>query len=385
MCPIYIIDALRTPVGRLYGSLTKMRPDDLGAFCIKALMQRQKPELMELLGAIVLGCANQAGEDNRNLARMSGLLAELPPHIPAITLNSLCASGIDAVIDAARRIALGEEDLVLAGGVEVMSRSPFVEHRLTKEREDSTIGWRFVNPRFSTLYTPHQMSETAELLAHKYGIPRYQQDQYAYQSRQNYQLALDKKHYEKELLPVDGFLLHDEQHKLLSTEALENLPAIVTGGNNITLANAARIGDGAALLLLASEQVVRQYELKPLAMVKNWATSAVKPDDMGIAPVAACQKIMQQTGINSQQIDQLEISEAFAVQVLACAQLLGIPLEKVNPNGGELSIGKPLGSCGARLLVSLAWAMHQNRDIQHGLAANCAALGVGSAMLLGGA
>lgn len=379
---MYILDAIRTPIGRLYGSLSGIRPDDLVVKLLRTLCERQ-PWLAERVESVLLGCANQAGEDNRNIARMAVFLSGLPVGVTALTINSLCASGLDAVLDAARRIALGENDLIIAGGVESMSRSPWVESRVDGRREDSTIGWRFVHPQMAAHYAPNAMPQTAELLAAKLGISRLEQDEYAAQSRLRYQYGLENNVYYNEIQAVNN-LHQDEQHRILGLTALQKLPPLVEKGQYITLGNSARIGDGAALVVLASEQLVRALGLRPMARLRAWGVAATHPDDMGLTPIYAGEKALKKAGIQAQDLDCVELSEAFAVQAIASIRGLGVSPERVNRYGGELSMGKPLGSSGVRLLVSLAHTL-QRGEGRLGMAVTCAGLGVGSAVVVEGA
>lgn len=386
--PIYIIAANRTPIGRLYGALSTVRPDDLLAGLIKAMLEKHSAIVPDELDGLLVGCANQAGEDNRNVARMAVLLSGLPVQVYASTINSLCASGMDAVLQAARALALGEGELYLAGGVDSMSRSPWVESRIDGEKVDSTVGWRFINPRLSAAYQALSMPETAELLAMRWQISRQQQDEYAFLSRNRYEEARLANAFSEELIGVDWpdgklLLTIDEQHRLLSLEALSRLPSVVSGGNSVTLGNSARIGDGAALLALASESYIKKHKIQPLARIHSFAVTAEHPDFMGLSPIAALQKALQVGGLQSEEIGLWEIAESFAVQLLACARALGLSLDILNPYGSAISMGNPLGMGGARVLVSLVHALQRNEKINYAAGAVGAGLGVGSALLLG--
>lgn len=373
---VYIVEALRTPVGRLYGALSSWRPDDLVVALLTEL-RRRRPWLEERLEALLLGCANQAGEDNRNIARLSALLAGLPPSVHALTVNTLCASGLDAVVEAARRIALGECHCCIAGGVESMSRSPWVEHRTTGERADSTIGWRFVHPELPPEYPPLSMPRTAELLARRLGIERAEQDEYALLSRLRYEQAQNEGLLAAECLPLRPHLERDEQHRLLSRETLSKLPPVEQQGRCITAGNSARLGDGAALTLLVSERLLHDLGLQPLACLSAWASAALHPNDMALTPLTAFDRLLERSGNRPEDFDRLEISEAFALQALLFARAYPQLAGRINPYGGELSIGKPLGSCGARLLVSL---VHSLPPGGLGAAAVGAGLGLGTAV-----
>ena len=382
---IYIIDALRTPIGKLYGALSHIRPDDLAALVVKKMIQRKQLDVNNIDG-IILGCANQAGEDNRNIARMASFLAQLPYSTTAITINSLCSSGMEAIFAGLRQIALGEGHLYIAGGVESMSRSPMVTSRVDETTVDSTIGWRFVNPEMAPTCPPLSMPETAELLAQAHQINREQQDSYAFHSRQKYQKALEKEVWKDEITPItdskNQVWKSDEQHRLLSLELLSKLPKLVASGQYISSGNAARIGDGAALVALASEQYVREHNIKPLAKVHAWSSASCHPNEMSLAAVAATKKLLNKTELKPKDLDWIEMSEAFAVQALACIEALELDPALVNPNGGALTMGNPISVGAARLVVSLAHEINRNNAIQRGLATTSAGLGTGSALIL---
>ncbi len=384
---IYIIDALRTPVGKLHGALSHIRPDDLAALLIRGLLDKNKMDSAAIDG-LILGCANQAGEDNRNVARMAGFLADLPFETTAITVNSLCSSGMDAIFSAIRCLALGEGDLYLAGGVESMSRSPMVTSKIDATTVDSMIGWRFVNPKIQDSFSTLSMPETAELLAHEYKIDRQEQDDYAYNSRLKYQAALEKNIWPTEILAIEddrGQLWEsDEQHRVLSLDLLTKLPKLVPNGSFISSGNAARIGDAAALIALASERYVKKHRIKPLAKINTWANAACHPSYMSLSAVAASQKALKRAALNALDLDWIEMSEAFAVQAIVCTQKLGLDPHKVNPNGGALTIGNPIAVSAARLVVSLAKEMGRNPSIKKAMATTCAGLGTGSALILEG-
>lgn len=382
---IYLIDALRTPIGKLYGALSHIRPDDLAALTIEELLKNKNIPKEEVDG-IVLGCANQAGEDNRNIARMAALLANIPYNSTAITINSLCSSGMEAIINAAKNIALGDGDLYLAGGVESMSRSPLITSKTNQETVDSLIGWRFVNPNIHNACPPLSMAETAELLATQYNISRTEQDAYAWLSRQKYQAALERNIWTQEILPIKDqkkkLWTLDEQHRLLSLDLLSKLPKLVAQGTCISSGNAARIGDGAALVALASEKYIKKHRIHPIAMVKSWASASCHPSEMSLSAVVATQKALGKIDFQVKDLDWIEMSESFAVQTLACVKELGLNPEKVNPNGGALTIGNPISVSSARLVVSLGKEMERNQSIKNGLATTCAGLGTGAAIVL---
>lgn len=382
---IYIIDALRTPIGKLHGALSHIRPDDLTSLLIKGLINKNAINKEEIDG-IILGCANQAGEDNRNIARMASLLAGLPYGSTATTINSLCSSGMEAMLNAIKNIALGDGDLYLAGGVESMSRSPMVTSKVDQTTVDSLIGWRFVNPNIQQACPPLSMAETAELLAQKYAISRDQQDLYAYHSRQKYQAALEKNIWRSEILALADqkkkLWRLDEQHRLLSLDLLTKLPTLVSNGAHISSGNAARIGDGAALVAFASRKYIRKHNIQPIAKVKAWASASCHPSEMSLSAVVAAQKALNKIDLKTNDLDWIEMSESFAVQTLVCIQELGLDPQKVNPNGGALTIGNPISVSSARLVVSLAKEMQRNKKIKYGLATTCAGLGTGTALIL---
>jgi acetyl-CoA acetyltransferase family protein len=382
---IYIIDALRTPVGKLYGALSHIRPDDLAASVVQELISKNKLDSCSVDG-IILGCANQAGEDNRNIARMTSFLAKLPYSTTATTINSLCSSGMDAIFSAIRSLALGEGDLYLAGAVESMSRSPKVISKVDNTTVDSLIGWRFVNPKIQEAFSPLSMPETAELLAREFNIDRKQQDSYAYNSRLKYQQALEKGIWSQEILPITDkkgqLWKSDEQHRLLSLDLLTKLPKLVHHGSYISSGNAARLGDAAAIIALASEDYVRKHKIQPLAKIKAWANAACHPNLMSLSAVAAGKKVLQKANMKAQDLDWIEMSEAFAVQSIVCTQELELDASKVNPNGGALTIGNPISAGATRLVVSLAKEMGRNSSIKTGMATTCAGLGTGAALIL---
>lgn len=376
---IYLVEACRSPIGKLNGALASWRPDDLAATVLQDLLQKAAvaPEWVE---GIILGCANQAGEDNRNVARMVALLGGLSYESTALTVNSLCSSSLEAVFSGLRQIALGEGDCYVVGGVESMSRSPLVTSKSTQEQVDSMIGWRFVNPKLKALSL--SMAATAELLSEQYQISRIAQDVYAQQSREKYAAALKKKLWEQEITSLGMATPKDEQHRLLSGALLAKMPPLVKGGQYITAGNAARVGDGAALVLLASESFVQQHQLQPLAKVNHWASAACHPNAMSYAAVAASKKLLQKAQLPSKALDWVEYSESFALQVLLGIQELGLPTTVVNPHGGALSIGNPIAVGAVRGVVSLAKEMARSASIKQGLVVTSGGLGIGAALLL---
>jgi 3-oxoadipyl-CoA thiolase len=389
-----IVAAVRTPIGRYKGALKKVRPDDLGAHVIKALVERTgiNPELID---DVVMGCANQAGEDNRDVARMSLLLAGLPVTVPGTTVNRLCASGLDAVHIAARAILAGEGDVFIAGGLESMTRAPFVMAKPEGEYPrgdmrmfDTTIGWRFTNPKLAEMYYPYSMGETAENVAEKYNIPREDQDKYALRSQQRAAKAIESGRFKDEIVPLEvpqpkgpARVFDTDEHPRPETtyETLAGLKAAFREGGSVTAGNASGVNDGAAAVMIMSREKAEELGLKPLARYVAGAAAGVDPSIMGIGPVPAIQKALKQANLGLDQIDVFEINEAFAAQVLACAQELGLDIDKVNPNGGGIALGHPLGATGARLVTTLVHEMQHNKDLRYGVTSLCIGVGQGLA------
>ncbi|MCX7981235.1 MAG: acetyl-CoA C-acyltransferase [Bacteroidia bacterium] len=389
---VYLVGGLRSPFGRYGGKLALVRPDDLLAHVLQAVVGQYPQIPLAAYDEVIVGCANQAGEDNRNVARMAVLLAGLPVEVPAVTVNRLCASGLEAVLQGARAIATGEADLVLAGGVESMSRAPFVlpkaETPFSRKAEiyDTTIGWRFINPRLAEKSPPYSMGETAENVAEKYHITREAQDAYALRSQQRYAQAKAKGFFAGELVAVplpDGTLFTEDEHPRPDTtlEKLSQLRPAFRKGGTVTAGNSSGINDGAAMLLLASEKALRTYQLTPLARIVGGATAGVDPAYMGIGPVPATQKLLRRLGLALSAIDLIELNEAFAAQVLACMQLLEIDEARLNVHGGAIAIGHPLGASGARLALTLARSLHTYQK-RLGLATLCVGVGQGVSLLL---
>jgi len=378
-----IIDAVRTPFGRYGGALRDVRPDDLGAHVIGALLARTGVD-PALVDDVILGCANQAGEDNRNVARMSLLLAGMPESVPGVTVNRLCASGLEAVNLAARAIRAGEGDVFIAGGVESMTRAPLVMAkpnqafpRGSAELYDTTLGWRFTNPRLAERHTPYSMGETAENVAQRYGITREEQDRFALRSQQ---LAL-RADFSGEIAPIAGIRRDEHPRPDTTMEALAKLkPAFRTEGT-VTAGNAAGVNDGAAALLVMSREKALALGLKPLARYVASAVVGVNPAVMGIGPVGAVRKALQAAGLAVSEIDRWELNEAFAAQAIACIRELRLELEKVNPQGGAIALGHPLGASGARLAGTLVHALRNMDRYGHryGVAAMCVGVGQGVA------
>ncbi|MFP5455636.1 MAG: 3-oxoadipyl-CoA thiolase [Alphaproteobacteria bacterium] len=394
MTEAYICDALRTPIGRHGGALSMVRSDDLAAIPIRALVERSGID-PAAVDDVFLGCANQAGEDNRNVARMAGLLAGLPVGVGGVTLNRLCASGADAVGTAARAIRLGEIDVAIAGGVESMTRAPFVLAKSDKpfgrdaEIADTTIGWRFVNRRMQSLYGTDSMPETAENVADAHGIERAAQDAYALRSQQRAAAAHAAGFFAEEIVPVtikgrkgDITVDRDEHPRADTTlEALGVLKPIVRPGGTVTAGNASGVNDGAAVLLLASETAAKRHGLTPRARVLGMATAGVEPRLMGIGPVPATRKLLDRLGLSISDFDVIELNEAFASQVLASLADFGIPgdAEHVNPHGGGIALGHPLGMTGARLVQTAVHAL-ETRDGRRALVTMCIGVGQGLAL-----
>ena len=394
----FICDAVRTPIGRFGGNLASMRSDDMAANVIRGLMARHPSLDPSRIDEVVFGCANQAGEDNRNVARMASLLAGLPAEVPASTINRLCASGMDAVVMAARGINVGDYQLAIAGGVESMSRAPLVlskaDHAFSRGQQifDTTIGWRFVNPEMQAMYGVDSMPETAENVAVDYGVNRHDQDAFALQSQQRYALADQAGVFADEILPLkieqrhdDPLIINRDEHPRTDTsmEKLTKLTGVNGPQSTVTAGNASGINDGAAALLLASQSASSSNGLVPLARIVASATAGVPPRIMGMGPVPASQKALAKAGLTIDDMDVIEINEAFAAQALACLRELGIADDAphVNPNGGAIALGHPLGMSGARLLLTAAFEL-KRRDGRHALCTMCIGVGQGMAVIL---
>jgi len=395
MKPVYIIDCVRTPVGKFGGGLASVRPDDLLAHVIKVLLARHPRIDPAAIEDVIAGDANQAGEDNRNVARMAALLAGLPVSVAGTTVNRLCASGLQAVMDASRAIACGEEDLYIAGGVESMTRAPFVmakaSHAYSRQAEmvDSTIGWRFVNKRLAEAYHPYSMGETAENVAQRWKVSREAQDTFGLASQQKYFAALEAGKWTAEIAPVEIlggkqekiYFSVDEQPRVSSMEKLAALrPAFIKDGT-VTAGNAAGINDGAAAMLLASEEAVKRFGLTPRARVVSMAVAGVDPAIMGVGPVPATQKALQRAGLTAGDLGLAELNEAFAVQALVCMLELGLDPATVNVNGGSIAIGHPLGCSGVRISTTLLHEMGRRSGVRYGLATMCVGVGQGAAVV----
>ena len=399
MTTAYLVAGTRTPIGRYGGALATVRPDDLAAHALRALADSLPSVDWAAVDDVVLGCANQAGEDNRNVARMATLLAELPIEVPGSTVNRLCGSGLDALGIAARAIRAGDADLMVAGGVESMSRAPFVlpkaETAFSRQAEihDTTIGWRFVNPRMAELYGTDSMPGTAENVARDYGVSRTDQDAFALRSQERTAKAVSNGRLAREISPVpvpqrrgDPVVVDRDEHpRETSLEALAKLRPIFPGGS-VTAGNSSGVNDGAAALLVASERAVQRYGLTPLARVSGIAAAGVPPRVMGIGPEPATRKLLDRAGLAIGDVDVLELNEAFAAQALAVLRGLGLPddAEHVNPNGGAIALGHPLGMSGARLALSTALELADRvpRGARRAVVTMCIGVGQGIAVLL---
>ncbi|MDO7467881.1 3-oxoadipyl-CoA thiolase [Acinetobacter baumannii] len=394
----YIIDAIRTPFGRYAGGLAPVRADDLGAVPIKALMQRNPNVDWEQVDDVIYGCANQAGEDNRNVGRMSALLAGLPYQVPATTINRLCGSSLDAIAIAARAIKAGEANLVIAGGVESMSRAPYVMGKSdsafgrSQKIEDTTMGWRFINPKLKELYGVDTMPQTAENVAEQFNVNRADQDQFALVSQQRTASAQAKGFFSKEIVAVeipqrkgDAVVIDTDEHPRASTtlEGLSKLKPVVKAEGTVTAGNASGINDGAAALLIASDEAVQAYNLKPRAKIIASTAVGVEPRIMGFAPAPAIKKLLKQANLTLEQMDVIELNEAFAAQALAVTRDLGLPdnSDKVNPNGGAIALGHPLGASGARLVTTALNQLEQTGG-RYALCSMCIGVGQGIALII---
>lgn len=393
---VYVIDTVRTAIGKYGGALSGVRPDDLLALTLKGLISRNQNVDVNAIEDIIAGAANQSGEDNRNVARMASLLAGFPTTIAGNTVNRLCASGLQAIMDASRTIACGDAQLMIACGVESMSRAPFVVSKATSPFDrntqmfDTTMGWRFINKNLAAAYYPYSMGETAENVAKQWNISRHAQDEFALESQQKYQNALKLEKFKSEIIPVqvqvgkDSFEFDTDEHPRLSTfEKLSQLkPAFIKDGT-VTAGNSSGINDGAAAMLLASEAAVKKFALKPMATLKSMAVAGVEPAVMGIGPVPATIKALKRAGLTVNDIDLIELNEAFASQSIACIHDLGLDLEKVNVNGGAIALGHPLGCSGVRIATTLLHEM-KRRKSKFGLATMCIGVGQGSAIIFEG-
>ncbi|MEQ1319071.1 MULTISPECIES: 3-oxoadipyl-CoA thiolase [Acinetobacter] len=394
----YIIDAIRTPFGRYAGGLAPVRADDLGAIPIQALIQRNPTVDWQQVDDVIYGCANQAGEDNRNVGRMSALLAGVPYQVPATTVNRLCGSSLDAIAMAARAIKANEADLIIAGGVESMSRAPYVMGKSdsafgrSQKIEDTTMGWRFINPKLKELYGVDSMPQTAENVAEQFNINRADQDQFALNSQQRTAEAQAQGFFKNEIVSVtipqrkgDAVLVDTDEHPRASTTlaALTKLKGVVKADGTVTAGNASGINDGAAALLIASDEAVEKYQLKPRGKIIAATTVGVEPRIMGFAPAPAIKKLLKQADLSLAQMDVIELNEAFAAQALAVTRDLGLADDdaRVNPNGGAIALGHPLGASGARLVTTALNQLEQIKG-EYALCSMCIGVGQGIALII---
>lgn len=393
MKTVYVIDAVRTPVGKYGGALSAVRPDDLLAHAIRELVLRNKNIDVTAIEDVIAGDANQAGEDNRNVARMAALLAGLPVSVPGYTVNRLCASGLEAVMDGARQVMCGDAQLIISCGVESMSRAPFVIPKAitpfsrTAEVYDTTLGWRFINGKLSDMHYPYTMGETAENVAKRWNISREAQDAFALASQERYFAALEERLWKDEIVPVETIVdkqkilvERDEHPRQTTLEKLAALKPAFDKEGTVTAGNSSGINDGAAAVLLASEEAVKKYGLKPLAKIISMAVAGVDPAVMGIGPVPATQKALQRASLSITDLDLIELNEAFASQALACINDLGLDKTKVNVNGGAIAIGHPLGCSGVRISTTLLHEM-MRRGSKYGLATMCVGVGQGASVI----
>ena len=398
MAEAWICDAVRTPIGRYGGALSSVRTDDLGAIPLRALLERNESLAADAIDDVVYGCANQAGEDNRNVARMSSLLAGLPESVPGATVNRLCGSGMNALGNAAHAIKAGDANVVLAGGVESMSRAPFVLAKSTKafgrnaEIYDTTLGWRFVNRKLEEQYGIDSMAETAENVAAEFGVSRADQDQFALRSQQQAAGGISSGRLSEEITPVtvpqrrgDPVIVDTDEHPRADStiEGLQKLRPIVRKDGTVTAGNASGMNDGACAVLVASDGAVHEHGLTPMAKILAWASAGVEPRIMGIGPVPASQKALGLAGLAIDQMDIIELNEAFAAQGLAVLRELGIAddAEIVNPNGGAIALGHPLGMSGARLVATAAYQLRRTEG-RYALCTMCIGVGQGIAMVI---
>ncbi|MFY0674997.1 MAG: acetyl-CoA C-acyltransferase [Bacteroidia bacterium] len=395
MKAVYIVDALRTPVGKFSGTLSNNRPDDLAAHVLKGILARNPNFDPSSLEEVILGAANQAGEDNRNVARMASLLADIPDHVAGVTVNRLCASGLQAIVDASRAIKVGDGNAYLAGGTESMTRAPFVMAKNAKawgratDIYDTTIGWRFINKTLSEKHYPFAMGETAENVAERWNVSREAQDQFAYETQVKYQNAHEAGRFTDELISVsipqrkgDAIIFDKDEHPRLSPpEILAKLKPAFKKDGTVTAGNSSGINDGAAVTLIVSEETLKEQNLTPIARVVSAAAAGVEPAVMGIGPVPASQKALQRAGLGVNDIDLWELNEAFAAQSIACINDLGIDPSRVNVNGGSIAIGHPLGCSGTRISTTLLHEMKKRENVKYGVATMCVGVGQGVAVV----
>lgn len=391
---VFIIDSIRTPIGKYGGALSSVRPDDLLAHVLKALIERNPSIDINAIEDVIAGDANQAGEDNRNVARMASLLAGLPVTVAGNTVNRLCASGLQAIMDASRQVMCGDAALIIASGVESMTRAPFVMSKSTApfqrqaEIYDTTLGWRFKNDKLSAMYYPYSMGETAENVARQWNISREQQDEFAMESQRKYFTALEACKWKDEIVGVEiknekGEMMlfdKDEHPRKTSLEKLASLKPAFAEDGTVTAGNSSGINDGAAAMLLANEDAIKKFSLKPVAEIVSMAVAGVDPAIMGIGPVPATKKALQRANLTIKDIDLIELNEAFASQSLACIHDLDLDINKVNVNGGAIAIGHPLGCSGVRISTTLIHEM-KRRGSKYGLATMCIGVGQGATII----
>jgi 3-oxoadipyl-CoA thiolase len=391
----YIVDIARSAVGKFGGTLGSVRPDDLAADVIKAIMSRNSSIDFSETEDVILGAANQAGEDNRNVARMSALLAGMPIEVPGYTVNRLCASGLQSLMEAAKGVMTGMGDLFIAGGVESMTRAPFVMAKSEQafgrkiDVHDTTIGWRFVNPKLSEMYYPFGMGETAENVAEQWKVSREEQDLFAYNTQLKYEDAHKNGRFDSQIVPIeiprrkqDPLIFDKDEHPRLSTpEVLGNLKPAFRKDGTVTAGNASGVNDGAAIAIVCSEEIVKKYNLKPMARIVSMGVSGVHPDIMGIGPVPATRKALKRAGLSVSDLGLVELNEAFASQSIACMRELELDESIVNVNGGSIAIGHPLGASGTRISTTLLHEMSTRSNVKYGLATMCIGVGQGSAIV----
>lgn len=398
MSEAFICDAIRTPIGRYGGALSSIRADDLAALPLAALLQRHPNADWSQIDDLIYGCANQAGEDNRNVARMAALLAGMPVSVPGTTVNRLCGSGLDAVGMAARAIRSGDCDFIIAGGVESMSRAPFVMPKAesafsrTNTVYDTTIGWRFINPKMSAMFGVDTMPQTADNVAEQFQISREDQDLFAARSQARWAQAQDSGLFQQEIIPVsipqrkgDPVVLAHDEHPRPGTgvEQLSRLKAVNGANLSVTAGNASGVNDGACALVIASEAMAKKQGFQPIARVVAMAAAGVEPRIMGIGPVEATRRVLQRAGLRIEDMDLIELNEAFAAQALAVTRQLGLPDDAahVNPNGGAIAMGHPLGMSGARLVTTAAYQLHRQNG-RYALCTMCVGVGQGIALII---
>lgn len=394
MTEAFVVDAVRTPVGKYGGLLSSVRPDDLLAHVIREIMSRNPSLDPSLVEEVIAGAANQAGEDNRNVARMAALLAGLPVEVAGVTVNRLCASGLQSVMDAARAIRCGEAEFILAGGVESMTRAPYVMLKSSlpwgrqPEMADTTLGWRFLNESLAVKYHPYSMGQTAENVARQWKIGRKEQDEFALASQEKFQKAKSAGKWKEEIVGLtlqlngkDNFIVDSDEHpRETSLDILSALKPAFDKSGTVTAGNSSGINDGAAMLLLASAEGLKKSGLKPMAKILSSAVAGVDPSIMGIGPVPATRKALARAGLSSKDLGLVELNEAFASQALACIRELNLDINKVNVNGGAIAIGHPLGASGARISTTLLHEMKRS-GVKYGLATMCVGVGQGAAVI----